>query len=129
MRTTNERKKIEKRLDKFLREIVIVRDGGRCIICGAYGEGVILQCGHLITRNCKSVKYDFKNVACSCRSCNFRHEYYPQYYFNWFIKKYGVKGLEELTIKSKQTKKFMISELEDLEIALIERLKIIKGEK
>jgi len=117
----NERKKIEKRLDKLLRQIVIERDK-RCVTCGS--DSAILQCGHLITRNCKSVKYDLFNVACQCRNCNFKHEYYPQHYFNWFVKKYGEEELERLTQRSNQIKKYSISELETLEIVLTELLKL-----
>lgn len=42
------------------------------------------------------------------------HEFQPERYTNWFIKKYGLKKYQNLILESNQTKKFTDTELEGL---------------
>ena len=66
-------KKIKKRLDKVIREYVILRDK-HCVTCGGTRNDEILQCGHLFSRTALSTRWNQKNLYCQCRTCNMLHE-------------------------------------------------------
>lgn len=58
------------------------RDNWTCVLCGSTKKP---QCGHLIRRGKMSVRFDERNCACQCYSCNYRHEWFPEIYTNWFL--------------------------------------------
>ena len=115
-----DRKKLIKRLDSIVREIVLLRDG-RCVICGKLDN---LQCGHLITRGKHSVRWDLKNCHVQCSGCNLKHEFYPEIYTQWFLNKYGLVEYEALCRRSEGSK-YSISQLEDIEFELTELRKVL----
>ena len=120
--TENKRKKLIKDLDVLVSLIVRARDK-RCVCCGSMER---LTDGHLITRNCKIIRWDLTNNNCQCASCNFTHEFRPERYTEWWIKKYGLDAYEELVAQSKLTKKWTIEELENIKINLKEILEELK---
>lgn len=120
--TESKRKKLIKDLDTLTSLIVRVRDK-RCVCCGSMER---LTDGHLITRNCKIIRWDLTNNNCQCASCNFTHEFRPERYTEWWIKKYGLEAYEELVAQSKLTKKWTIEELENIKISLKELLEELK---
>lgn len=100
-------KKTDKACSLFIRK----RDGC-CVQCGTPEN---LTCGHLITRNCKSVRFDLRNLFCQCKSCNMLHEFYPERFTAWWIGKFGQEAYEKLVADSKQIKKWTVEELQELE--------------
>lgn len=104
------RKKLISKLDKVFSEYIRKRDK-RCITCGHTEQ---LTNSHLITRSKYSVRWSELNCHCQCRGCNMLHEFQPEHYTNWFIKKYGLKKYQNLILESNQTKKFTDTELEGL---------------
>lgn len=83
----------------------------RCICCGTTER---LQCGHLITRGAKSVRFDEENSNAQCARCNFLHEHRPEFYTTQFLRKYGRKKYEDLVRRSKQPKKWTTWELDEI---------------
>ena len=114
------RQQLERQLDAVVREIVLRRDG-RCVVCG---KTTNLQCGHLITRTKRSVRWDLKNCNVQCAGCNFYHEHNPHPYVNWFIGRYGLAEYESLFARSETIGKYTIDQLETM---LIELTEIAKG--
>jgi len=114
------RKRIEKKLDTQMRLFVLARDK-RCVTCGI-GEGevnqngnkAIMQCGHLITRAVKSVKYDLRNIFLQCSGCNLRHEFHPEILTKVFLDRYGKDEFEDLVLKSNQTRHYTHDELKTM---------------
>lgn len=88
--------------DDLVREIIALRDF-YCITCSVTTKDITLQVGHLISRGVHSVRWDLKNCNGQCPGCNQKHEYYPEYYFAAFVKKYGAEALEDLQRRAHQT--------------------------
>jgi len=103
-------RKAIKKADTALSLYVRARDKS-CVICGSRER---LQAGHLITRNAKSVRYDLRNVWTQCASCNFKHEYRPEVFTQWWIERFGSDAYWELVEDSKKLKKWTVEELEAL---------------
>jgi hypothetical protein len=78
-----------KKAHAILRDIVIKRDRGCVCPSPEKGHSSIIQAGHLIPSTKGSVRFDLRNVAAQCFSCNGRHRFYPHYYTHWFILKFG----------------------------------------
>lgn len=103
-------KNLERELDALLKTYVILRDK-KCVCCGTKEN---LTPGHLITRGAKSVRWDILNVACQCSGCNFKHEFRPEIYTQWFIKTYGNDLYDVLVERSRQPRKFTRTDLEQI---------------
>jgi hypothetical protein len=41
-----------------------------CITCGKYENVKYLQCGHFVKRNKPNTRFDERNCAAQCKSCN-----------------------------------------------------------
>jgi len=114
----------EKTVDKWFSKFIRLRDGrkssydteiqvlftGKCCTCGNIfiiwedirGWNPTAHCGHFITRDCKSTRFDEQNAHLQCGHCNtfksgkqFEHGLYID-------KKYGPGTAEKILIKSKQ---------------------------
>lgn len=118
-RKTSERKKLIKQLDQVVREIVLKREL-HCVTCGKTSN---LQCGHLITRSRYGVRWDLLNCHTQCSGCNFRHEFQPEIYTRWFIKKFGQNEYFNLCLKAELQGKYTIDELETMLMELTEENK------
>jgi hypothetical protein len=61
------------------------REIGHCHLCNKP-----IQCvSHLFTRSTYALRWDDRASFGSCSGCNCSHEYRPEIYTAWFIKKYG----------------------------------------
>lgn len=89
-RTT--RKGWVRKLDTIVSEIVRLRDKKSV----TSGETDSLTCSHLFSRVAYSTRWDLLNCHAQTLSENFRHEYDPYPYTQWFIKKYGQEAYEDL---------------------------------
>ena len=70
-----------------------MRDGYHCVVCGSSSNP---QCGHILSRVSYATRWDERNAACQCASCNYRHEYTPYPFIKWAMDNVGVSVLEEL---------------------------------
>lgn len=85
-------------LDDLVREIIKLRDPA-CVTCGISRSASGLCVGHLLTRGKHSVRWDLKNCNAQCPPCNGSHEYNPEKYTLWFVKKYGIEEYENLVLR------------------------------
>lgn len=74
----------------------------------------VLQCGHLIRRGKRAVRFSEVNCNAQCSYHNFLHNSEPHHYTNWFIREYGQLPYEDLCDKANTIKKFSRSELEEI---------------
>lgn len=102
------------KMDKLWSEYIRARDSYTCCTCGYKGTKSEIDCGHLIKRGKKSVRFDEKNTFAQCKSCNIRHNHWPEYMTRFFIVTYGKKEYEKLIERSKEIKNWKGWELEEL---------------
>lgn len=106
----------ERKLDDITREIVLARDS-HCVLVGNHSE--VLQCGHLISRVKRSVRWDLFNCNAQCSGCNQRHEWYPERYTLWFVSRVGAENYARLCAEAERANKLTTEELERLHMELL----------
>jgi hypothetical protein len=82
-----EKKKVERKLWKYVREQAIKRDKG-CVICG---DTKRINVHHLLPKEIKALKYELKNLICLCPK---HHKYCiiisphknPFVFYSWVFK-------------------------------------------
>ena len=128
-RTRSPLKMLEDKVWKLQSRMVRLRDA-KCVICGAKEK---LTQGHLISTKRAATRYDWQNVFCQCASCNFIHQFKPDIFTAWFIRKYGGSAYVELVERSSKAHKFTTEELEALEehfellIRDLEKIRAVHG--
>ena len=92
-KTTSERWKLVKELDRVFSIFIRNRDNHTCVICWSaeYPNN-----GHLFSRANLSTRWDEINCNCQCASDNILHEQDPKPYTDWFIKNYGQHMYDDL---------------------------------
>ena len=101
------RKHIEA-LDKVFSTYIRKRDSidgiiGKCCTCGKVGEIKYMHCGHFMSRRHLSTRWEEKNTACQCVSCNLYNQG-KQYEFSLYLdRKYGAGTSEKMRIKASNT--------------------------
>ena len=88
--------------------------GPYCPFCS---KNPIECCFHFITRSKYSVRWDERNAVGSCHGCNYRMEYDPHKYVQWYIKNYGQEKYDELIKDSNIIRKL---DNEDLRLLCLE---------
>jgi len=114
------RQLMEIRLDKLVKQIVVLRDGFCVCPKPENGHTDVMQPGHIISRGKEAIKWDLRNVHCQCSGCNMRHEHYPEIYINWYIETFGAESWAVLFNDREKVAKLTIDDLERLEFALTE---------
>ena len=94
------RDKLDKIHSEYIRQHYADQDGFvRCITCGKVVFWNIIQCGHFISRKYLPVRWEFKNTAPQCKSCNVFNQG-EQYKFSvWIEQTFGKGTVEMLEIK------------------------------
>lgn len=111
------RKQLERKADEMCRNIVLLRDNFCVCPAPEKGHGDKRQCGHLISRGVRSLRWDLRNVAEQCNSCNMLHEHRPERYTQWYIGKFGAGEWMKLVEDGAKSVKLSI---EDMEAASLE---------
>lgn len=126
------RQKMEKELDALVREIVMQRDSNSIPLSyrAALNENGAIeytinhsgvpQCGHIISRAAKPVRWDLLNCHKQDASDNLLHEYYPEVFITWFINTFGLEKWREMVLDSRKLWKYSMDDLETLYIELTE---------
>lgn len=110
-----DRQKLEIEADRIIRATVLLRDDNRCCCPEPRkGHSAVMQAGHLITRTCKSVRWDLWNVNVQCSSCNMMHEHKPERYTRWFIANMGAKQYMDLVERAAVVRKIPDIEMRQL---------------
>ena len=107
------RKTLVRNLDKAVSEYIRNRDE-YCVVCGSPKN---LTNGHLFSRIAYSTRWDVSadgNNHCQCLSCNFKHEFDPYPFSEWYRQKFGEEKYHELHRRYKTVRKFKNYELEEL---------------
>ena len=81
-----------------------------CVQCGSRNN---LQLGHVFSRVCKSIIFEWDNLHIQCESCNNYHEVNPEPFNNWAKRNIGIEKFNYLEAKSKQIKKWTVPELKE----------------
>lgn len=112
--------KLKKKLDKVFSQYIRNRDRlegseyAQCVTCGKVDHWKRMQAGHFISRRFNSTRYDERNVNCQDYACNVGRQGNPQEYWLWMEDNHGREVIDELIAKKNETKRFTISELQDL---------------
>ena len=109
------RSKLIKKLDRIFSEYIRKRDAdkngfAKCISCNKKLHWKEMDAGHFRSRKYMATRYDEQNVYSQCRYCN----RYNQGSIYEYSRALGVELSEKLYIKSQETKKHSIFELEEL---------------
>lgn len=112
MKSYSVRKRIAKqKADAIFSKYIRARDGNKCVLCGSE---YMVQCGHLIKRGKHAVRYDLLNCHAQCSRCNMLHNYEPDHYINWFIRKFSADMYTDLYEKSLERCSRGLKEYEEL---------------
>ena len=112
------RKTLIKKLDKIFSAYIRQRDADKkgyctCCTCGKKLPITQIHCGHFMSRRHYSTRWDPENCAAQCCGCNTFNQG-EQYKFALFLnKKYGGDKASELLVKSRETVKLSIVDLQE----------------
>lgn len=108
--------KLKKEFDSvFSRYIRLVNSKNgmcMCVTCGKWLPIKQAQCGHYVSRTYLSLRFDHRNTAIQCYSCNVCKHGSLDEYALWLIGEYGNGILEELNRKKWEQKKYSRLEYE-----------------
>ncbi len=99
---------------------------GLCITCGKRYHFKLLQAGHFVAGRHNAGLFSERGVHAQCYNCNINLRGNTLEYRRKIIELYGDGVDLELEAEARQTKKFSISELEDLIQGWKEQIKILE---
>jgi len=108
-------KKLDTVFSRFLR-MSYANDYGivQCYTCGKIDDYKAMQCGHYISRQHMSLRWDETNCRVQCPGCNvFKHGNYTEYSYR-LLKEIGRKGIDDLMKKKNEIKQWTIPQLEEM---------------
>ncbi len=110
-------KKLEDQCDRLFRQYILLRDHNLCY-CGKPADDRPMQCGHLITRAAKSVRWLPLNAHACHAGCNYLHEFRPEIYTSWFLQTHGKDTYDMLVQMSHRPVKNTVETLTSTALAL-----------
>lgn len=109
--------KAKEKLWKTLKKVIDIRDGNKCISCGATGLlGANKHGGHFIpSSSCGGfLRYDLRNVFNQCASCNlFRNGAGAEYTLE-LQKRFGLEFVEKIIRDKQKTIKLDVDYIEGM---------------
>ena len=99
----SERKRAVTAADRAFSAYIRARDNHTCVTCGSTQSPT---CGHVFSKKNYATRWDEKNAYCQCWPCNFKHEFDPYPYTQYFLDRYGKVEWEELHMKWSSVTKF-----------------------
>lgn len=101
----------------------------KCFTCGGYFPYSYIDCGHFVSRQYKSLRWDEKNTAPQCRKCNrFLEGVKDVFALNLQIK-YGTGILQELNNKKRQIAKYTLGDITELTACYKAKIKKLEDGK
>ena len=98
-RRVNERKKLEKRAEELVKQVIYWRDGMACVLVADEGGrcGGQLVWGHVQTQhNSPWLRYSLSNVFVICSNHNLLDHNGDKGYGNWYSRKWGQQAADDL---------------------------------
>lgn len=83
-----------------------------CVTCGVSKPWKEQQCGHYESRGKYGTRWDEKNCNVQCYRCNVALKGNYPAYSRYLVRKFGAGILDELELKSNQSPKFSLGELQ-----------------
>lgn len=84
----------------------------KCVTCFNFHHWKEMDCGHYLSRENMSTRWDEKNVAPQCFHCNRLEDGRPDEFRDYLVLKYGEDEVLELEARSRSTLKYFRWELE-----------------
>lgn len=109
-------------LDTLTSLIVRKRDGA-CVICGTTRD---LTASHFYRRQYMAIRFDLRNVAAMCVTCNFRHSEDATAYTQWFLDLYSDETMRELYRLRTEGRCPSFAELKEMVNAYRETLRMMR---
>lgn len=112
MGRTLTRKGLVRKLDEAFSIYIRARDikiFGCCPFCQ---KRPIEHCFHWLTRAKYATRWDEENAIGSCAGCNYRMEFEPAIFYQWYVRRWSQDKLDALILKSNGLAKFDNYQLE-----------------
>ena len=115
-------KSLKNKLDAIFSQYIRRKDATSqglavCVSCHAVKPWKEQQCGHYVSRTYLATRWDERNCAVQCGTCNvLRRGNYPAYTL-YMLRKYGQGVIEELEALRHKPIKLTAADLEDLILA------------
>lgn len=90
-----------KELDALCREVVFLRDGGKCRRCGKPA----VDWSHVYSRRYKWLRWDLDNSSASCKGCHLAWHHRPMEGAKWWEKELGPKRYHALVLRAARPSK------------------------
>jgi hypothetical protein len=120
----SERKRVVARLDKIFSKYICKRDGYKDVVDGSTDQPTN---GHLFSRVAYSTRWDEDNCHCQSWANNYRHEFDPYPYTQWWIRKYGQEAYDKLHRKFTSVRIFKTYELLEIIETYKQKLKELEN--
>ena len=113
-------------LDIMFSRYVRIKAEYKCEYCGkqydSHSKG--LHCSHFISRRYRNTRFDECNVSVACYGCHHLFHDFPSLHRDFFVKRIGTDGIEQLEILARSGQK---PDLEQIKVSLEKKLKAIGG--
>lgn len=131
---TTDRQKLVLKVDIAFSEFIKLRDADNqgmitCITCGDRQHYSHAQCGHYMKRGNASTRYDLKNSAGQCSTCNCALDGMQEEHGKAIDRLYGEGTADRLEKQSRQVVHFSEPELQGMLEELRKEIKALKIEK
>lgn len=96
--------KADKEFSLYIRRRDADEHNGRteCITCGKHEHWSEMDCGHYITRAIWATRFDPKNCAAQCRTCNRFENGKSEAFRAYLVSRWGVDSVQLLERRSKR---------------------------
>jgi hypothetical protein len=131
---TTDRQKMVHKTDALLSEYVRLRDSDdkgmvTCMTCGDRVHWTDAQCGHYVKRGNAATRYNLKNCAAQCSTCNCAKDGCEEDHGHYIDLTYGVGTADELERLGKTERHYSEHELKAMCDELKAEIKALKIEK
>lgn len=109
---------LKRKLDAVFSQYIRLKDAAQgyavCVTCHDVKMWKQLQCGHYVSRIYLATRWNEKNAAVQCVTCNvLRRGNYAEY-TAYMLRKYGAGVIDELLALKRKPVKLTVGDLQDL---------------
>jgi hypothetical protein len=105
MRSSKNKSLAKAKADKYFSQYIRLKHSingvCECVTCGERFDWKRIHCGHFMSRRYQATRFDEKNCAPQCVSCNTYHQGRQFRFAKWIDKTYGDGTADSLEQKSK----------------------------